>query len=265
MLKTVQALLLILLVTGCATTAPPVNSGRPFDFARDTFAFPNDTVWSHEDGHRLNTAESKNGKPADRYTRRCFTMAAAVVQFWKFARFEPDAPSVSTDELSRRIRVIRDTAAWAPALPVEQRVVFPGYASFRDLSQRAGESVRANLGPGWTTYFHTRKYSMPFIPSPGYQQVVHMKIQKWLASGQPMVLWLYNFPHVNINHAVTVIGETASSTPGSCTYLVYDPNYTDGPHELVYDIAKREFSYGKTFYYIGGTVRVRPMYLSLFH
>jgi len=255
----------MILATGCVTTAPPANSGRPFDFARDTFVFPNDTVWSYDDGHRLNPTESANGQPAERYTRRCFTMAAAVIQFWKFARFEPAASPVAPDELGRRIRVIRDIAAWAPALPLDKRVVFPGYESFGDLSRRAGNLVRANLGPGWTTYFHTRKYSMPFRPSPAYQQQVHQQLQQWLAVGQPMVLWLYNFPHVNINHAVTVIAETAAATPGTCTYLVYDPNFTDGPHELVYDITKREFSYKKNFYFGGGVVHVRPMYLSLFH
>ena len=183
MRKTIQALLLILLVTGCVTTAPPVNTGRPFDFARDTFAFPNETVWSYADGHRLDSAAAANGKPADHYTRRCFPMAAAVIQFWKFARFAPDAPPVSTDELGRRIRTIRDIATWAPALPAEQQIVFPGYASFRDLSQRAGPAVRANLGSGWTTYFHTRKYSMPFIPPPAHQQMVHELIHQWLANG----------------------------------------------------------------------------------
>lgn len=265
MVKTIQALLFVLFLAGCVTTLPPVSPGRSFDFARDTFAFPNETVWSYADGHRLDSTEAAKGKPAERYTRRCFTMAAAVVQFWKFAKFEPDAPPVSTDELERRIRIIRDTAAWAPALPAEQRIAFPGYASFHDLSQRAGKSVRANLGPGWTTYFHTRKYSMPFRPSPAHQQMVQNLIHQWLANGQPMVLWLYNFPQVNINHAVTVVGEAASATPGSCTYLVYDPNFTDGLHELVYDNAKREFAYEKTFYFVGGSVRVRPMYLSLLH
>ena len=95
--------------------------------------------------------------------------------------------------------------------------------------------------------------------------MVHNLIHQWLSNGQPMVLWLYNFPHVNINHAVTVVSEAASTTPGTCTHLVYDPNFTDGFHELVYDFGKGEFSYEKTFYYIGGPVRVRPMYLSLLH
>ena len=38
------------------------------------------------------------------YTRRCFIMAAGVVQFWKHARFDPQAAPVPEAELARRIR-----------------------------------------------------------------------------------------------------------------------------------------------------------------
>ena len=264
MLKRIFTLLFALVATGCATKLPPRDTGRAFEFARDTFSFPNETVWRYNDGQRV-TTPPVNGEQVDRYSRRCFVMAAAVVQFWKFARFEPQARPMPPAELAEQIRRVRNIATWAPVLPEEQRIVFPGYASFRDLSQRAGPELRANLGAGWTTYFHIRKYTMPFIPSAEHQQYVSEQIGEWLARGQPMVLWLYNFPHVNINHAVTVIAATASAIPGFCTYLVYDPNFTDGPHELVYDIANREFSYKKTFYFVGGSVHVRPMYLSMLH
>ncbi|HUI08564.1 MAG TPA: hypothetical protein VL486_16310 [Verrucomicrobiae bacterium] len=257
-------LIVVALACGCATTTPLRNAGRPFDFAQDTFAFANETVWRYEDGVRVTTPHPPPGERTERYTRRCFPMAAGVVQFWKFARFEPQASPVPPEELARRIRLVRNRAAWAPALPPEQRIVFPGYASFRDLSARAGGLLRANLGAGWTTYFHVRKYSMPFVPSPGYQAKVNEQIQLWLAHGQPIVLWLYNFPRVNINHAMTVFAAAPAPAPGQFAYLVYDPNYTDAPRRLVYDAASRSFSYGKTFYFVGGTVHVRPVYLGLF-
>ena len=78
-----------------------------------------------------------------------------------------------------------------------------------------------------------------------------------------MVLWLYNFPHVDINHAVVAYAQTVADD--KVAYLVYDPNYTDRPRTLQYDAATQGFSYEKTFYFKGGDVHVRPMYLSVWH
>ena len=264
-LAALSSVVVLLFACGCATRLPPCNAGRPFEFARDTFAFANETVWRYEDGVRVTTPDPPGGTKVDRYTRRCFPMAAAVVQFWKFARFEPDEPSVPFAELARRIRRVRDIATWAPALPTAERIAFPGYASFHDLSAREGRALRANLGPGWTTYFQFRKYPMPFVPSLEYERRIHAQVRQWLARGQPMVLWLYNFPNVDINHAVAVFAEAPAPQPGQRAYLVYDPNYTDEPRKLIYTEATRSFSYEKTFYFAGGSVHVRPMYLGLFN
>jgi len=76
-------------------------------------------------------------------------------------------------------------------------------------------------------------------------------------------VWLYNFPRVNINHAVTVFEEIEHPPPGQIAFRMYDPNYTDAPRTLTYDTVTRTFSYGKTFYFPGGPVRVRYMYTSL--
>jgi hypothetical protein len=264
MLNLLKAILFALLASGCATKLPPVNTGRVFDFPRDIFAFPNETVWRYDNGQRV-TTPTANGAKVERYTRRCFVMAAGVIQFWKFARFEPDMPGVAPQELAKRIRRVRDIASWEAPFPPGKRVIFPGYTSVWDLSNRDGKLVRANLGPGWTTYFHFRKQAMPFVPSPSHQQQLHHQIDLWLARDQPMVLWLYNFPHVNINHAVTVFAKEPQLSPDFCTYLVYDPNLIDTPHRLVYNVNNRVFSYEKTFYFAGGPVSVRPMYLSLLH
>ena len=48
------------------------------------------------------------------------------------------------------------------------------------------------------------------------------------------------------------------------TYHVYDPNLTQKPQTLYYDSKKKEFSYNKTFYFRGGRVKARPVYLSHF-
>jgi len=256
-------LLFLATSVGCSTLKPTAGAGRSFDFQHDTFAYANVLVFSPQrDPH---DADPKPQNHEHSYTRRCFIMAAGVIQFWKYARFDPQASPVSADELARRIRRVRDRAAWWPSEPPEKRVVFPGFASLRDLSEREGPALRANMGAGWTTYFQFRKYPMPFVPSHRHQAQVNEQVKLWLAYGQPLVLWLYNFPRVNINHAVTVFAEVPATEPGQFAYLVYDPNYTDVPRRLVYHTASRSFSYENTFYFVGGTVHVRPMYLGLFN
>jgi hypothetical protein len=252
---------LVMISTGCASVQPTVGAGRPFDFQRDTFAYANELVFNYQNG--VHTADAKSQEREHSYTRRCFIMAAGVVQFWKHARFEPQAPPVSAEELAQRIRDVRDRATWWPGEPPDQRVVFPGFASLHELSEREGRLLRANMGAGWTTYFHLRKFPMPFKPSPEHQARLCDSLQDWLHQGHPMVVWLYNFPEVNINHAVTVFEEIEPTQSRQIAFRVYDPNYTGAPRTLTYDRITQAFSYEKTFYFSGGPVHVRPMYTSL--
>lgn len=252
---------LLMISMGCASVQPTAGAGRPFNFQQDTFAYANELVFNSQNSVPASDAKSLEREHA--YTRRCFIMAAGVVQFWKHARFEPQASPVTAAELARRIRDVRDRAAWWPSEGADQRVVFPGFASLHELSEREGRLLRANMGAGWTTYFHLRKFPMPFEPSPEHQARLCGSLQGWLHQGHPMVVWLYNFPQVNINHAVTVYEEIDPSDSRQFAFHVYDPNYTDGPRTLTYDRIARAFSYEKTFYFNGGVVHARPMYTSL--
>lgn len=247
---------------GCASVRPSTGPGRPFQYPDDTFAYVNELVFHYENGVPVSSTNAPAREHA--YTRRCFIMAAGVVQFWKHARFDPQAAPVAEAELARRIRQVRNRAAWWPSEPSDQRIVLPGFASLHDLSEREGPLLRANMGAGWTTYFHPRKYPMPFLPSPEEESRVADDLQYWMEHSHPMAVWVYNFPNVDINHAVTVYEKAERPRPDQLAFHVYDPNYTDGPRTLLFDTITRAFSYGKTFYFPGGTVHVRPMYTSLF-
>jgi hypothetical protein len=186
-------------------------------------------------------------------------MAAAVVQFWKFARFDPAAPVVSDAELARRIRQVVGRATWWPQWPQSQRVVFPGYANLREFSAAKGALLRAHLGPAWTTYFQPRRFWMTLGPTPRHQARLHAELQQWLAAGQPVVLWVYNFPRLNLNHGLVVF---ATGRRGeNFTYTAYDPNYTDRTVTVEYDPARRQFSLEPTFYYRGGPCLARTTFM----
>jgi len=260
-MRVLMAIGLLAISTGCASVQPAAGPGRAFDFSQDTFAYANELVFHHENG--VHVADTNVTNREHSYTRRCFIMAAGVIQFWKHARFDPQAPPVSEAELARRIREVRNDAAWWPSEPIEKRVVFPGFASLHDLSERKGRLVRANMGAGWTTYFHLRKFPMPFLPSAEAEAHLCDELQGSLRAGHPMVLWLYNFPTVDINHAVTVFEETERPRPDTFAFHVYDPNFTDAPRRLLYDTLTRTFTYGSTFYFPGGPVHARRMYTSL--
>ncbi len=244
------------LLTGCASVSPSsvAPPARAFAYPADTFAFANETVFAYRDGAPVEDERS----PGVRYSRRCFVMAAGAVQFWKFARFEPTTAPVSDRELARRIRQVVGRGTWLPELPADRRIVIPGYANLREFSAAKGVVLRANLGVAWTTYIQPRRYWMTFGPTRRHQARLNAELQDCLAAGQPVVLWLYNFPRMNINHAVVVYATGGAG--GKFSYAAYDPNYTDRALTVTYDPARREFSFEPTFYFPGGPCLARTTF-----
>ncbi len=255
--------LMVLFATGCAhlPTTPAVRG--PLRPGRDTFAFANETVFAYRDGIQVSNAEAGRDSHARRYTRNCFVMSRAVIQFWKFARFDPAAAPVTDEELARRIRAVAHRAPWAAPWPEQKRIVFPGFADLYELSQSWTRLVQEHLGSGLATYFRPGNAAMPFVPSRNHQAAVQAQLDAWLAQGYPVALWLCNFPSLSINHVVVAYDHTAGPDQRTI-YNVYDPNYDAKAFALTYDPATRTFSYEPTFYFVGGRVAVRPIYRNFF-
>lgn len=249
---------------GCAHVRPqPNNIGRAFDFTQDTFAFVNETVWTYQDGKRVQTPESRSTN-RNRYVHHCFVMARATIQFWRFARFEPNAPAASSIELERKVRQVVARSPTCPSLPLQERVVFPGYANLRDLSERQSAVLRANLGSSLATYFRPGNFFLPYRPSKEHQVRTNEELQAWLDTGQPMALWIYDFkfPKPTLNHAVVAY---ARSGEGEKTvYQCYDPNDAASPKRFSFDPHAGMFSFDKLFYFPGGAASVRPCYVNCF-
>lgn len=241
---------------GCAQREPRTPP-RPFSFAHDHFAFANETVWNYADGRPQR--EGRNA-PERRYTRRCFVMSRAAMQFWKFARFEPAAPKLSERELAGKIRQITRRPVWKGALPEDKRVVIPGYSDLFALSKQQPKILQANIGLGWPTYFRPGGIFLLPTPTRSHQARVHQKLQDSLALGQPVLLWMINFPSLSINHTVVVYG--AEKRGERWIYTIYDPNFADAPKELEYRPDERTFSLEPSFYFHGGKINVRPVFLS---
>jgi len=231
-----------------------------FRFDRDTVGFANATVFEYREGHPSLRRKREKGEP-ERYTRRCFVLCRTTMQFHKFARFDPHAPPLDDNALAARIRNVTRRAAWEQPLPTNQRVVFPGYANLRAMSDARREVVRRNIGLGWPTYFRIGNYRMLFEHDSNYYKETHANLNAALARGELFTGFLTTYPRLSINHAVLVYKRKAvSQNDGIESYLVYDPNHPESPRELTWSPTTRSFAYQKDWDFIGGFVHVYQIY-----
>ena len=249
-----SAFVALVLLRGSAAAA------SDFRFDRDTVGFANATVFEYREGHPTLRRKREKGEP-ERYTRRCFVLCRTTMQFHKFARFDPYAPPLDDNALAARIRNVTRRAAWEQPLPTNQRVVFPGYANLRAMSDARREVVRRNIGLGWPTYFRIGNYRMLFEHDSNYYKETHANLNAALAHGELFTGFLTTYPRLSINHAVLVYKRKAvSQNDGIESYLVYDPNHPESPRELTWSPTTRRFAYQKDWDFIGGFVHVYQIY-----
>lgn len=253
--------ILLLALAGCAHVPPKPTTQNAFQFETDTFAFNNETKWHYVEGVRKPELEEQENENK-RYTQRCFIVCRAAMQFRKFARFDPSLPKLNSKELADRVRQLCRQDVWRDPLPESERMVFPGYANLKELSRDQAACLQDHIGESWPTYVRPGNFSIIVKPSEAHQARTNEELQQWITSGYPMILWLYNFPKQDINHATVAYAFTKEND--RIVYTVYDPNISEHPMPLEYDPGSKTFSFPKTFYFAGGKVSVRPVYLSMF-
>ena len=240
-----------------AAASAQAGSADGFDYSRDTLSFANWTVFTYENGHIV----SHKNQFGHHYSRRCFVMTRAVAQFYKFARFEPNAPKLDENELHKRIRAVTRKSPWHDPLPPEKRIVIPGYRNLRELSSTNTQLMQRNIGVGWVVYLRPGNGRMFYLHGKGYQEKTHRLMEDALARGEFFIAYLSDFPILHINHSVLVYTHDASrSADGTDHYLVYDPNHPEAPRHLKWLPAKREFNYQKDKEFTGGFTRVFQVY-----
>ena len=254
------------LCLGCAILVngwiSPVTAKPDFHFDRDTLAFTNMTVFDYHEGKVTSLGHnSTEQERTPRYTRRCFVMSRTVVQFLKFARFEPNAAPLDDTELAHRVRQVTRHAPYAQSLPSAERVVIPGYKNLRALSEKRGWVLQKNIGLGWPTYMRIGNYRMFYNHSKKYQADTHERMKATLSRGELFIGYLSDFPTLHINHAVMVYERKPPSGKDKAErYNCYDPNHPDGPRELVWFPDKQVFNFEKDEEFVGGFTRVFQVY-----
>ncbi|MEP7014376.1 MAG: hypothetical protein ABI925_02950 [Verrucomicrobiota bacterium] len=217
-------------------------------------------MFEYEKGEVVRKTRPTNEK-SERYMRRCFVMSRTIVQFDKFARFEPRGAALDDGELAARVRAVTHMRPWNDALPWEKRIVFPGYADLRSMSKARGRLMQKHIGLGWPTYFRLGNARMFYRHDVAYQEKTHNDLNRALARNEFFILYLSDYPTLHINHAVTVLARKQfRSKEGEDRYSVYDPNHPDAPRELKWLPKKGAFDYEKDEEFVGGFTRAFQVY-----
>ena len=212
-----------------AAASAQAGSTAGFNYNRDTLSFANTTVFEYHNGEVV----SRWSRKSDRYTRRCFVMTRTVEQFYKFARFDPNAPPLQHARQSEDVaRVI-----------VDQQ-----HGSSDEVLVGAVEPLQHALLLG-------RKLGDDAV------QKQSGLVEQTLGRGEFFIAYLSYYPILHINHSVLVYKhDRPRSADGTDHYLVYDPNHPDAPRHLEWLPQKREFSYEKDKEFAGGFTRVFQVY-----
>jgi hypothetical protein len=245
--------LLAAVVSGCASVAPmdvAVRRAPSPDLLRfgvDTFAFANES-------------RSKNrGKP-DLYANYCFVMARSLRQFFLFARFDPAAPRLESEDYVARVRAVVARPPWAPALPADDRIVIPGYGSLREFSAAQEAAVKDGLGGRFWTLVHWTNWRVGFPMTAAQQERVAREIVAELRAGRLVQMLVTNLPKVELNHTVVAFGYR--QTARGVEFAIWDPNEPGAAGAVLFDEARRRFWAERMFDTEPGVIRAFRMYYS---
>lgn len=244
-----------LLAAACASVEPAPSVTTPergasvpqFSFSTDTFTFPNEIRARHP------------GR-ADLYANYCFVLARGLRQFLAFARFDPVAPRLSSDEYVERVRQIATRPPWEPALPPDDRVVIPGYVNLRDFSRTEEAAVKAGLGGRFWTFVHWTNWRVTFPVTRGHQAGVAREVMDELDAGRLVQLLVTNWPKPELNHTVVAY----AYRPGSrgVEFVVWDPNDPDEPGVMTFDEQANHFWATRLYDTEPGLIRAFRMHYS---
>ena len=218
-----------------------------FVFERDTFAFPNEIRARHPDAEDL-------------YANYCFVLARGVRQFSQFARFDPALPRLDHDGYVERVRRIGAYPPWEAALPPDDRIVIPGYASLREFSRAEEAAVKEGLGGRFWTLVHWTNWRVTFPVTGAHQETVAREVLDELRAGRLVQLLVTNWPKPELNH--TVVAFAAREGARGVEFDVWDPNDPDVPGVVLFDREARRFWATRLYDTEPGAIRAFRMYYS---
>src|SRR6516162_2704309 len=248
---------LVALICAVATFHSTAGA-KVFNLQADTFHFSNQTYFDYKvaSDQEIRIARRK-GKMPD-YSRHCFQLCRAVLQFDKFAEFRPDLPRASEAEYKSLIRRICRTPPWSSG--PKEKIIIPGYANLDSFSAAETLTLQKNLGLWWPSYWRIGNWRIVFPVLRSSQARVARWLRNELDSGRIRAVYITRFKP--INHCL-VVYRCDRQPNGDLVFFVYDANQTKKIVHLTYRAADRSFYFDRAWYYKGGLVSVLALYVSV--
>jgi hypothetical protein len=234
---------------------------RRFEFARDSFAFANELLWSYQFDAATGKTTFRKREPKPDYALRCFVLARAARQFLYHARFDA-GQTVAGDEIYRQL--IGKVVTRNPRIPceAERQVVIPGFAGLREFSRAREILLKAGCGGAWRSYFLRSHWRMVFPISREHQKYTAENLFKTIKKNFSPVIHLVKFPSLTVNHGMILFD--VAETGGGLDFSAYDPNDPEKPSRLKFDHAAKKFSLPENSYWAGGELDVIEIYRGWF-
>jgi hypothetical protein len=235
----------------------PTLEQRRFDFARDSFAFENETYWEYHFDKAGGKTTFSRREPRPDYAHRCFVLTRAARQFLYHGRF--DAGQNAPEDPACR-SLIRQVVARNPRRPCppEKRIIIPGYANLREFSAARAPLLKAECGGAWRSYVLRSHWRMVFPISRAHQARTASSLQDALRKNIPPIIHLVKFPSLVINHSMLLfaVAEIASGFE----FQAYDPNNPQQPVTISFDRKISTFSLPPNRYWAGGALDIIEIY-----
>jgi hypothetical protein len=229
------------------------TSGRRFEFARDSFGFANELVWTYrrDAATGRNTFGPRNPKPD--YAHRCFALARVARQFFYHARFVAGQSIATNDAYQKLVLAVMARNPRTPCNP-EDQIIFPGYTGLRDFSRAQEKLLKTICGGAWRSYFLRSHWRMIFPFSRAHQARTALALAAALKNNRLPILHLVKFPAMSINHCIVLFG--ATETGRGWEFESYDPNNAEEPERLEFDRTSQTFFLAPNACWPGGELNV---------
>jgi hypothetical protein len=238
---------------------PPEAGPRRFDFARDTFAFENQTFWEYHFEAASGKTSFTRREPKPDYGHRCFVLTRAARQFLFHARFDETQKAGDDQACRRLIRAVMARNVRERIEPGKQ-IVIPGSADLRQFSQAREPLLKAECGGAWRSYVLRSHWRMVFPISRAHQARTAASLAASLEQNVPPIIHLVKFPSLTINHSMILFA--AAQTDAGLEFQAYDPNNPAGLVRLSFDPKTRTFTLPPNGYWAGGAVDIIEIYRS---
>lgn len=248
--------LIVLLWVGAFTSS--FAKEAPFRFPQDTFFFSNNLYFDYRPdptGHIK--AHRRNPGNIPDYSRHCFALVRSILQFYRFAEFDPKLSKLSEESYRQRVRELIKYPPWS-AGPAK-KIVFPGYPNLYRFSADYTLMLQKNLGIWWPGYWRVGNWRIVFPAPRSGQEHFAQWLRQRLDSGDIEGIYITRFRP--INHCLVAYRYEAKPN-GDLVFFVSDVNQPSKIVHLRYQESDRSFYFDRSWYFDGGLVTAMKLYVS---